>query len=121
MPTVGVLGATGAVGHRLATVLGGSGLRLRLGARRPDSVEPPADADATVVPVDAGRPADLREFCRGCDAVIIITAPDRRTGGALRSPRPRSPRVPGTSTPVGTTRCGADSPARPRRPSSAPG
>ncbi|BCJ69206.1 NAD(P)H-binding protein [Polymorphospora rubra] len=76
MLTVGVLGAGGAVGRQVARGLAGAGVGVRLGVRRPASVEVPAGAE--VVTVDVTAPAALRAFCAGCHLVVNCAGPSYR-------------------------------------------
>lgn len=72
-PTVGVLGATGAVGRGVAAALASDvPVRLRLGTRRPAAVGVP---DAEVVAVDLADPARVAAFCAGCAVVVNAVGP----------------------------------------------
>ncbi|MFB6398521.1 saccharopine dehydrogenase NADP-binding domain-containing protein [Polymorphospora lycopeni] len=75
MLTVGVLGASGAVGRQVAHALAGAGVTVRLGAR---AGVPDAPAGAEVVAVDVTAPAALRAFCAGCHLVVNCAGPSYR-------------------------------------------
>lgn len=80
MLTVGVLGASGAVGRWVAAALadGPDGVALRLAARRPELVRPPVGVPAEVLAVDAASPGSLHEFVTGCHTVVNCAGPSYR-------------------------------------------
>jgi hypothetical protein len=73
-PLVGVAGATGAVGAAVVRALAAAGgVRLRLGARRPENLRELAWAagpGTTPFAIDVERPPSLAAFCAGCDVVV---------------------------------------------------
>jgi NAD(P)-dependent dehydrogenase (short-subunit alcohol dehydrogenase family) len=78
-PVIGILGATGAVGGALARALAAVDVGdLRLGARRPERLEPlcaELGDVATAVPVDPASPGDLERFCSGCRVLVNCVGP----------------------------------------------
>ncbi|MFD5182797.1 saccharopine dehydrogenase NADP-binding domain-containing protein [Streptomyces sp. NPDC058372] len=85
---IGVLGASGAVGHHAATALARAGAGpLRLGARRPDAIRAEvigeeagqagtaSRAKAETRRVDALEAASLAEFCADCRVVVNCAGP----------------------------------------------
>jgi 2-alkyl-3-oxoalkanoate reductase len=93
-PVVGLTGATGFVGQRLAPMLADAGWRVRMLLRR-DPVRPAwSGMDPQIVAGDLGDTAALRQFVAGVDAVVhvagLIKAARRRqydeinTAGSIR-------------------------------------
>jgi hypothetical protein len=83
VPLVGILGAFGAVGRRVAHRLQASSmLRLRLGARDPDAVrqmiQDPLYGYAECMQTDIGDPASLASFCESCQVVVNCAGPSFR-------------------------------------------
>ncbi|MFI2507565.1 saccharopine dehydrogenase NADP-binding domain-containing protein [Streptomyces sp. NPDC018972] len=74
---IGILGASGAVGHHAAAALARAGDGpLRLGARRPEAIRVETDrADVETRAVDALDAASLAEFCTGCRVVVNCAGP----------------------------------------------
>ncbi|MFF6814321.1 saccharopine dehydrogenase NADP-binding domain-containing protein [Streptomyces sp. NPDC012403] len=74
---IGILGASGAVGHHAAAALARAGDGpLRLGARRPEAIRVETDrADVETRAVDALDAASLAEFCAGCRVVVNCAGP----------------------------------------------
>ncbi len=75
MTTILITGATGTVGHQLATSLSKSGANVRAGVRTPGS--PAADAlralGAEVVPFDMTDPDSVAAGMTGVDRVFLLT------------------------------------------------
>ncbi|MBU6535671.1 saccharopine dehydrogenase NADP-binding domain-containing protein [Streptomyces mayonensis] len=87
---IGIVGASGAVGHHAAAALARAGAGpLRLGARRPEAIRVRADgADVETRAVDALDAASLAGFSAGCRVVLNCAGPsyelkDTVAGAAL--------------------------------------
>ncbi|AJZ90087.1 hypothetical protein VW41_14175 [Klebsiella michiganensis] len=73
---IAVLGATGGAGCNVSRWLAQAGFALRLGGRRRDPLQQLATRlDAEARPVDLWQEDELREFCRGCVAVVNCAGP----------------------------------------------
>lgn len=78
MALVGLLGGTGYTGRLVLETLAGTGLTVRLGARRPDDLAGlvPGTCDVEDVRrVDVTSPADVSGFLEGLDAVLTTVGP----------------------------------------------
>lgn len=79
--TIGIVGASGAVGRASAVLLLASGAgRLRLGAREPGRAQRMlgTSRDVDVVAVDVERDGSLAAFCDGCRVVVNCAGPSYR-------------------------------------------
>jgi hypothetical protein len=87
IPVIGVVGATGEVGAEMVCALAAGNVgRLRLGARKPDALQPvltALDAPADVLEVDLEEPASLARFVAGCRLVINCVGPLVQSRAAL--------------------------------------
>jgi len=82
-PTVGVLGATGAVGRAVVQELLRLGVHsLRLGSRRP-ALKGGASTEWWPEPVDVLDEAAVLRFCAGCDVVVQCTGPVHEVGARV--------------------------------------